>query len=50
MTLLPFGGDPKKPVVLELSLKGFTAAFDELSTYADKLAAEAKQAPAPASN
>lgn len=49
VTLLPFGGDPKQPVVLNLSLKGFTAAFDELSAYADKLAAEAKAA-APASN
>ncbi|WP_108501649.1 invasion associated locus B family protein [Paracoccus indicus] len=32
--LLPFGGDPKKPVQLEISLSGFTAAFDELAAYA----------------
>lgn len=41
--LLPFGGDPKKPVQLEVSLSGFTAAFDELAAYA---AAPAPQAPA----
>jgi invasion protein IalB len=45
VTLLPFGGDPKNPVTLNLSLSGFTAAFDELSAYAEKIAAEA---PAPA--
>lgn len=44
VTLLPFGGDPKDPVNLNLSLAGFTAAMDELS----KLAQEAKNAPAPA--
>lgn len=32
--LLPFGGDPKKPVQLDISLSGFTAAFDELAAYA----------------
>lgn len=30
VTLLPFGADPKKPVRLNLSLSGFTAAMDEL--------------------
>lgn len=43
VTLLPFGGDPEKPVRLSLSLAGFTAAFDELSAYA---AAEAPEEPA----
>lgn len=32
--LLPFGGDPETPVRLDVSLAGFTAAFDELSAYA----------------
>lgn len=41
VSLLPFGGDPKKPVQLSLSLSGFTAAFDELAAYA---AAEAEPA------
>lgn len=40
ISLLPFGADPEKPVELELSLAGFTAAFDELSA----LAAEARAA------
>lgn len=34
VTLLPFGGDPNQPVQLDLSLTGFTAAFDELAVYA----------------
>lgn len=34
ITLLPFGGDPKEPVQLSLSLSGFTAAFDDLAAYA----------------
>lgn len=29
--LLPFGADPKSPVVLNMSLSGFTAAMDELT-------------------
>lgn len=47
--LLPFGGDPKKPVQLDVSLAGFTAAFDELSAYAAAPAPEtapAEDAPA----
>lgn len=40
VTLMPFGGDPKNPVNLALSLSGFTAGFDALS----KMAAEAKPA------
>lgn len=40
LSLMPFGGDPKNPVRLELSLAGFTAAFSELSDYA----AEARSA------
>lgn len=42
VTLLPFGGDPKKPVQLNLSLAGFTAAYDELSAYAKEAQAAAK--------
>lgn len=42
VTLLPFGGDPKKPVQLSLSLSGFTAAYDELSAYAKSVGAAAK--------
>ncbi len=42
VTLMPFGGDPKEPVELGLSLAGFTAAFDELSAYAAKDAAAAE--------
>ncbi|RJE79811.1 invasion associated locus B family protein [Paracoccus sp. JM45] len=42
--LLPFGGDPKKPVQLEISLSGFTAAFDELAAYAAAPAPEAEPA------
>jgi invasion protein IalB len=42
VTLMPFGGDPKQPVELGLSLAGFTAAFDELSAYAAKDAAAAE--------
>ncbi|SET76336.1 Invasion protein IalB, involved in pathogenesis [Paracoccus homiensis] len=34
VSLLPFGADPEKPVELNLSLSGFTAAFDELSELA----------------
>lgn len=48
LSLLPFGGDRSKPVRLTLSLSGFTAAFDELSAYADKATAPAAQAPAAA--
>lgn len=44
VTLLPFGGDPKKPVQLSLSLSGFTAAFDELATYAAATKPEAAPA------
>ncbi|SIT13668.1 invasion associated locus B family protein [Paracoccus saliphilus] len=40
ISLLPFGADPENPVNLDLSLAGFTAAFDEMST----LAAEAQAA------
>ena len=42
--LLPFGGDPKNPVRLVMSLSGFTAAFDELTAYA------AEPAPEPAAD
>nr|WP_111300943.1 invasion associated locus B family protein [Paracoccus saliphilus] len=38
--LLPFGGDPNKPVRLVMSLTGFTAAFDELTAYAAKPGAD----------
>lgn len=51
LTLLPFGGDRENPVRLNLSLAGFTAAFDALSAYADEpapAAAPAPAAPAPA--
>lgn len=34
VTLLPFGADPKEPVRLNMSLTGFTAAFDELAAQA----------------
>lgn len=40
ISLLPFGADPENPVNLDLSLSGFTAAFDEMSS----LAAEARAA------
>lgn len=45
VSLLPFGSNPEQPVRLSLSLSGFTAAFDELRSYA-----EAAQSAAPASN
>ena len=50
ITLLPFGGDRENPVRLTLSLAGFTAAFDALSSYAaaPAPAAEAPAAEAPA--
>ena len=44
VTLLPFGGDPKQPVELNLSLSGFTAAFDALSAYAAEAQAAAAEA------
>ncbi|MCF3974495.1 invasion associated locus B family protein [Paracoccus salsus] len=44
VTLLPFGGDPKKPVELTLSLSGFTASFDALSEYAAAQPAPAAEA------
>lgn len=52
VTLLPFGGNPDEPVTLDLSLAGFTAAFDALSAYADEPvpAAEAPAAEAPATD
>ncbi len=34
VSLLPFGADPANPVKLNLSLAGFTAAFDGLKAYA----------------
>lgn len=40
VSLLPFGADAENPVNLDLSLSGFTAAFDEMSS----LAAEARAA------
>lgn len=46
--LLPFGGDPKQPVKLDISLSGFTAAFDELAAYAARPADEAADETAPA--
>lgn len=52
ISLLPFGADPENPVNLDLSLSGFTAAFDEMSTLAAeaqaaaKAQAEADEAPA----
>ncbi|MFC3169133.1 invasion associated locus B family protein [Paracoccus fontiphilus] len=46
LTLLPFGGDRENPVQLKLSLAGFTAAFDALSTYADEPAPATDAAPA----
>lgn len=46
VTLLPFGADPKNPVSLPLSLSGFTAAFEELKTYASQPAPAAEAAPA----
>ena len=46
--LLPFGGDPKQPVKLDISLSGFTAAFDELTAYAALPADEATEETAPA--
>lgn len=39
--LLPFGGDAAAPVQLNVSLAGFTAAFDELTAYAAEPAPEA---------
>lgn len=50
VTLLPFGGNPNKPVALKLSLSGFTVAFDELSKLADEArkASAAAQEEAPA--
>lgn len=44
VTLLPFGADPNQPVNLAMSLSGFTAAFDDLTT----IAAEARAANAAA--
>lgn len=41
LSLMPFGGDPKNPVQLDLSLSGFTAAFNELSNYAEQASATA---------
>ncbi|MFD1481717.1 invasion associated locus B family protein [Paracoccus nototheniae] len=46
LQLLPFGGDPAEPVQLVASLRGFTAAFDELTAYADEPAPAADEAPA----
>lgn len=42
VSLLPFGADPENPVELEMSLSGFTAAYDKLT----KLAEEAQAAAA----
>lgn len=49
LSLLPFGGDPKNPVRLSVSLTGFTAGFDALAAYAAEPApaAEAPAADAP---
>ncbi|MDO5646494.1 invasion associated locus B family protein [Paracoccus sp. (in: a-proteobacteria)] len=33
LRLLPFGGDPQNPVLLPMSLSGFTAAFNQLEEY-----------------
>lgn len=41
--LLPFGADPENPVELELSLAGFTAAYNELAKLADEAQATAEQ-------
>lgn len=41
VSLLPFGADPAKPVELNLSLSGFTAAFDELSKLAETVSQDA---------
>ncbi|MDB6177903.1 invasion associated locus B family protein [Paracoccus sp. Z330] len=41
LSLMPFGGNPENPVKLELSLSGFTAAFNELSEYSDQASAAA---------
>ncbi len=44
VTLLPFGGDPKTPVQLGMSMTGFTAAFDALSAYAAEMQAATEKA------
>ncbi|RJL16306.1 invasion associated locus B family protein [Paracoccus siganidrum] len=36
VTLLPFGADPEQPVRLDLSLSGFTAAFNEVQQLAEE--------------
>lgn len=41
--LLPFGSDPENPVELELSLAGFTAAYNELAKLAEEAQATAEQ-------
>ncbi|MDO5612241.1 MAG: invasion associated locus B family protein [Paracoccus sp. (in: a-proteobacteria)] len=46
ISLVPFGGDPRNPVSLNMSLSGFTAAINELAENAS--AAEAANAAAPA--
>lgn len=48
VSLRPFGANTDEPVQLQLSLAGFTAAFDELQTYAAAPAPAADAEPAPA--
>ena len=50
VTLMPFGGDPKNPVELNLSLAGFTAAFEELSEYTTQPAPQASAPDEPAAD
>ncbi|MBC9245769.1 invasion associated locus B family protein [Paracoccus sp. 11-3] len=44
VSLRPFGATSEEPIQLQLSLSGFTAAFDELQAYADAPAPEAAPA------
>lgn len=44
VSLRPFGANSEEPIQLQLSLSGFTAAFDELQKYADAPAPEAAPA------
>lgn len=48
VSLRPFGANSEEPIQLQLSLSGFTAAFDELLAYADAPEPAAAPATAPA--
>ncbi|MDO5706355.1 MAG: invasion associated locus B family protein [Paracoccus sp. (in: a-proteobacteria)] len=50
ISLVPFGGDPRDPVSLNMSLSGFTAAITELQENATAAAQNTPAAEAPAAN